>query len=385
MNISDVIQDFKKSLFKKKSDDFLLDDSFSPVHSTAEDTTESISDRQDAERISLMELDCEDNSSEGFMQKMDNLPMSKKLIVALVLAGVVAGTVYGVKTQTATGQYTLNLSVLKQIPVIGQYLPIPQSHPPITAQNYSDLSKPKNTQNPPVVVTPPKQQDHPAQSGDNNKPISKSLQQGTPAAAKGQQPPTQPPGTPNPQQNNQVKQTPDAAAGQLQTAVQPQKNNIPQSAQPQIGKPQPQPVDTKLAAAAAPKASGIFPVNPFMEYSEWDAGVPMGMGTPGPGQTHLPGAPGAKPPTANVPPVPTPAMPGGAHGKAPTPSSNNPMEIMGVTRGASGNNIAIMGDGKILEVGDNLGSGEIAYIGGDGITLDNGTEISFDAVSNSKK
>ena len=121
MNISDVIQDFKKSLFKKKSDDFLLDDSFSPVRSTAEDTTESISDRQDAERISLMELDCEDNSSEGFMQKMDNLPMSKKLIVALVLAGVVAGTVYGVKTQTATGQYTLNLSVLKQIPVIGQF------------------------------------------------------------------------------------------------------------------------------------------------------------------------------------------------------------------------------------------------------------------------
>ena len=46
--------------------------------------------------------------------------------------------------------------------------------------------------------------------------------------------------------------------------------------------------------------------------------------------------------------------------------------------GDNGSNIAIMSDGKVVSEGDVYRDNRIAYIGGDGITFDNGTKVRYE-------
>lgn len=390
MTLSDIAKDMKKSLFGKKSDDYVQDSGLLPP---AEEIQVPDSKRDDEEAanpavFSPMDVSVTDHN-EGFMQKMENLSSSKKALVALGLATFVAGTVYGVKTKTATGNYTLNvnLAALKSLPVIGQYIPITQSQPQVTAQAYEDLAKAKHPQSPPVVVNPSQQSAAAGKNGSAN--TSSPSKSNTPRVNQAQpgQAASQQQGLPTQQAKPEQKQanpTPTQQVNNKQNTIPDQKAKgqaEPKPANNMAGMPQqPTPTPGTTAPSAAPtniKLAGIFPPNPFIENQE-DGEWQMTAGGPGqPLPAHTPG--GAQvPPSAKVPPVPNPVVPGTPKGSSNPGSDKGPMNILGITQGADGNNIAIMGDGKVLEIGDKLGSGEIAYIGGDGISLDNGTEISFD-------
>ena len=60
------------------------------------------------------------------------------------------------------------------------------------------------------------------------------------------------------------------------------------------------------------------------------------------------------------------------------PSVEKNGTLQGVITGKDGKNIAIMSDGAVLSEGETYLDGRIAYIGGDGVKLDNGKKIKFD-------
>jgi len=52
--------------------------------------------------------------------------------------------------------------------------------------------------------------------------------------------------------------------------------------------------------------------------------------------------------------------------------------VKGVITSSNGSDsIAIMGDGKVVSEGDTYRDGRVAYIGGDGIKLDDGRTIAY--------
>ena len=56
----------------------------------------------------------------------------------------------------------------------------------------------------------------------------------------------------------------------------------------------------------------------------------------------------------------------------------NSGEVQGVITGSNPtDNIAIMGDGRVVTVGETFNDGRIAYIGGDGITFEDGSKLNF--------
>lgn len=76
--------------------------------------------------------------------------------------------------------------------------------------------------------------------------------------------------------------------------------------------------------------------------------------------------------------VPVPAVPrqpvlppAGAVG------GNTPAGVQGVLTGGRGGNMAIMSDGTVVSEGDTYQDQRIAYIGGDGITFDNGHHLDY--------
>ena len=68
---------------------------------------------------------------------------------------------------------------------------------------------------------------------------------------------------------------------------------------------------------------------------------------------------------------------------SPAPSSSAPASqggsasVQGVLTGDDGENMAIMSDGRVVQEGDTYQDGRIAYIGGDGITFEDGHSISY--------
>lgn len=89
--------------------------------------------------------------------------------------------------------------------------------------------------------------------------------------------------------------------------------------------------------------------------------------------------------------IPLPAIPN-MSGSIPMPSFQAPSmaqagpaavsqgagdRVSGIITGNDGSNVAIMGNGQVVSQGDNYGDGRIAYIGGDGIKLDNGRSITY--------
>ena len=51
--------------------------------------------------------------------------------------------------------------------------------------------------------------------------------------------------------------------------------------------------------------------------------------------------------------------------------------VKGIGTGEGGNNIAILSDGRVVTEGDTYNDGRIAYIGGDGITFDDGKKLQY--------
>jgi hypothetical protein len=126
--------------------------------------------------------------------------------------------------------------------------------------------------------------------------------------------------------------------------------------------------------------------NPFIELHanavSGKQNVSMGVSMPV-GNAGLPQIPGAFP-RPNLPSIPLPAIPNAVQGmETPQPGpampagTSNGAGVKGVLTSPEGKNMAIMGDGKVVSEGDTYQDGRIAYIGGDGVSFDDGRTISY--------
>lgn len=129
-------------------------------------------------------------------------------------------------------------------------------------------------------------------------------------------------------------------------------------------------------------AGDIFTVNPFIEIKEFDVSKDNIADM---AAAHNPGNVPAMPRSTNIPlpAIPNHPMQAGIP-QVSNPSSNQPpassdrIAVQGIAMGENGSNIAIMSDGKVVSEGDVYRDNRIAYIGGDGITFDNGTKVRYE-------
>ena len=129
-------------------------------------------------------------------------------------------------------------------------------------------------------------------------------------------------------------------------------------------------------------AGDIFTVNPFIEMKEFDVSKDNIADM---AAAHNPGTVPAMPRSTNIPlpAIPNHPMQAGIP-QVSNPSSNQPpassdrIAVQGIAMGENGSNIAIMSDGKVVSEGDVYRDNRIAYIGGDGITFDNGTKVRYE-------
>ena len=129
-------------------------------------------------------------------------------------------------------------------------------------------------------------------------------------------------------------------------------------------------------------AGDIFTVNPFIEIKEFDVSKDNIADM---AAAHNPGTVPAMPRSTNIPlpAIPNHPMQAGIP-QVSNPSSNQPpassdrIAVQGIAMGENGSNIAIMSDGKVVSEGDVYRDNRIAYIGGDGITFDNGTKVRYE-------
>ena len=127
-----------------------------------------------------------------------------------------------------------------------------------------------------------------------------------------------------------------------------------------------------MQVATAQTGAGIE--NPFKEGVTFDNPNASGL-TQSPGQ--IPASARALP---QIPYVPRSNIPVGMTVPSPTPTTPQAPAASNVVQGViTGNNekenVAIMGDGKVVSVGETYNDGRIAYIGGDGITFEDGRQI----------
>ena len=132
-----------------------------------------------------------------------------------------------------------------------------------------------------------------------------------------------------------------------------------------------------------PAAGRIFTVNPFIELKEFDISKDNIADM---SAAHNPDTVPAMPRNTNIP---LPAIPNHPMQAGRTninnPPSNQPdmqpserIAVQGIVTGDGGSNIAIMSDGRVVSEGDVYRDNRIAYIGGDGITFDNGTKLKYE-------
>lgn len=136
------------------------------------------------------------------------------------------------------------------------------------------------------------------------------------------------------------------------------------------------------------KSGDIFSINPFIEIKEFDinqSNVQEMAANYNASRPEL-RAP-AMPHASNIP---LPVIPGRSPGRIElpaNPANNHPgavqqapqgrIEVAGIAMGDNGN-VAIMSDGRVVSEGDTYQDNRIAYIGGDGITFENGTSIKYE-------
>ena len=138
--------------------------------------------------------------------------------------------------------------------------------------------------------------------------------------------------------------------------------------------------DNPMQAAALPQGGGGME-NPFVEANSMLSAAP---GSPNSTMPSLSGEMRSIPVSAKampaIPSVPRPEISAPPPSSIPLPNGmqggGNPASVQGVITGSNPeDNVAIMGDGTVVSVGETYHDGRIAYIGGDGITFDNGQQI----------
>lgn len=138
------------------------------------------------------------------------------------------------------------------------------------------------------------------------------------------------------------------------------------------------------AAAAATNTSElqIVSINPFIELKEFDPTVQNISDMTNTSSYENSSTTGARP--SNIPLPAIPHYNGHINYQerpqsipAPAIKPEQPITVQGIGIGNSGNSIAILSDGRVVSEGDIYKDGRIAYIGGDGITFDNGKKLQY--------
>lgn len=178
------------------------------------------------------------------------------------------------------------------------------------------------------------------------------------------------------------QKTPQQAAAT--SPAQAAGNSAPQS---QAAKPAPKPQEEAKPSAPAQEGSkevsqtalsGIFGDNPFVDLSALRSVVALsspGLDLPRIGASGNMALPEVPRPVVSPDLLPspgeirTPAAPGG--------SQQSPI-MGGIIKSSNGDAIAIMGDGTVLSEGDTYkGDRRVTFIGGEGISFDDGNTIAF--------
>lgn len=170
---------------------------------------------------------------------------------------------------------------------------------------------------------------------------------------------------------------PDAQQNPQQTTAQSNKKTLPPLNLVAYANPF---VDVQ----AVKKEGGTIPVNgplpqiPAMQQAQHISG--------GSSQSSLPAITRSAPlpslpaipqnPAPNVPTASPMPLPSGAPAAQP-PKPSQQASVQGVITGEDGENMAIMSDGSVVSEGETYQDGRIAYIGGDGITFDDGSSLKY--------
>lgn len=123
-------------------------------------------------------------------------------------------------------------------------------------------------------------------------------------------------------------------------------------------------------------ANGPLPQIPAMQQSQHitpssSSSIPAIRSTPLPNLPVIPQAQAPSNPSASPMPLPPNAP------NAQTPKPSQQASVQGVVTGEDGENMAIMSDGSVVSEGETYQDGRIAYIGGDGITFDDGSSLKY--------
>lgn len=140
--------------------------------------------------------------------------------------------------------------------------------------------------------------------------------------------------------------------------------------------------DEATAAATNTSELQIVSINPFIELKEFDPAVQNISDMTNTSSYENSSTTGARP--SNIPLPAIPHYNGHINYQerpqsipAPAIKPEQPITVQGIGIGNSGNSIAILSDGRVVSEGDTYKDGRIAYIGGDGITFDNGKKLQY--------
>lgn len=140
--------------------------------------------------------------------------------------------------------------------------------------------------------------------------------------------------------------------------------------------------DEATAAATNTSELQIVSINPFIELKEFDPTVQNISDMTNTSSYENSSTTGARP--SNIPLPAIPHYNGHINYQerpqsipAPAIKPEQPITVQGIGIGNSGNSIAILSDGRVVSDGDTYKDGRIAYIGGDGITFDNGKKLQY--------
>ncbi len=140
--------------------------------------------------------------------------------------------------------------------------------------------------------------------------------------------------------------------------------------------------DEATAAATNTSELQIVSINPFIELKEFDPTVQNISDMTNTSSYENSSTTGARP--SNIPLPAIPHYNGHINYQerpqsipAPAIKPEQPITVQGIGIGNSGNSIAILSDGRVVSEGDIYKDGRIAYIGGDGITFDNGKKLQY--------
>lgn len=166
----------------------------------------------------------------------------------------------------------------------------------------------------------------------------------------------------------------------------PQKTNPMQQNERQTDRAASKAPETNKAEAYIAATDNILYQNPFVEIGKLAMTEPIKKETidipaanvqKASANTNLPVIPGYSIPKPNIPHS-LPVIPNHAeNGNTPAPGSNNNISVQGILTGEDGENMAIMSDGRVVSAGDSYNNDTIAYIGGNGITFEDGHQLGY--------